>query len=85
MSFRYLRSCVYLVLEIQSETHEENVECIMTILIYKNLVKGYLAHKSKMVVLSKQYPFPKLNGKPVGSQNNRPYCCIKKPCFNFSF
>ena len=43
------------------------VECIMTILIYKNLVKGYLAHKSKVVVLSKQDPFPKLNGKPVSS------------------
>ncbi|CAN8270930.1 unnamed protein product [Cochlearia groenlandica] len=45
----------------------DEVECIMTILIYKNLVKGYLAHKSKVVVLSKQDPFPKLNGKPVGS------------------
>lgn len=43
------------------------VECIMAILIYKNLVKGYFAHKSKVVVLSKQEPFPKLNGKPVNS------------------
>lgn len=39
----------------------------MAILIYKNLVKGYFAHKSKVVVLSKQDPFPKLNGKPVHS------------------
>ncbi|MBA0747554.1 hypothetical protein Gogos_004461 [Gossypium gossypioides] len=45
----------------------DEVECIMTILIYKNLVKGYFAHKSKVVVLSKQDPFPKLNGKPVNS------------------
>ncbi|CAH2051224.1 unnamed protein product [Thlaspi arvense] len=45
----------------------DEVECIMTILIHKNLAKGYLAHKSKVVVLSKQDPFPKLNGKPVGS------------------
>ncbi|CDY13554.1 BnaC02g23650D [Brassica napus] len=52
-------------LEIDMDLDE--VECIMTILIYKNLVKGYLAHKSKVVVLSKQDPFPKLNGKPVGS------------------
>ncbi|KAL0803034.1 hypothetical protein Bca101_058210 [Brassica carinata] len=52
-------------LEIHMDLDE--VECIMTILIYKNLVKGYLAHKSKVVVLSKQDPFPKLNGKPVGS------------------
>lgn len=42
------------------------VECIVAILIYKNLIKGYFAHKSKVVVLSKQDPFPKLNGKPVG-------------------
>nr|DAD48970.1 TPA_asm: hypothetical protein HUJ06_018907 [Nelumbo nucifera] len=45
----------------------DEVECIMAILIYKNLVKGYFAHKSKVVVLSKQDPFPKLNGKPVNS------------------
>ncbi|XP_038998826.1 enhanced ethylene response protein 5-like [Hibiscus syriacus] len=45
----------------------DEVECIMTILIYKNLVKGYFAHKSKVVVLSKQDPFPKLNGKPLNS------------------
>lgn len=68
------------------------VECIMTILIYKNLVKGYLAHKSKVVVLSKQDPFPKLNGKPVGSQLHVQAlqipgyfcCCIKKSCLNSS-
>lgn len=41
------------------------VECIMACLIYKNLIKGYFAHKSKVLVLSKQDPFPKLNGKPV--------------------
>ncbi|GAB4853803.1 Enhanced ethylene response protein 5 [Ancistrocladus abbreviatus] len=52
-------------LEIDMDVDE--VECIMAILIYKNLVKGYFAHKSKVVVLSKQDPFPKLNGKPVNS------------------
>ncbi|XP_004493497.1 enhanced ethylene response protein 5 [Cicer arietinum] len=52
-------------LEIDMDVDE--VECIMAILIYKNLVKGYFAHKSKVAVLSKQDPFPKLNGKPVNS------------------
>ncbi|KAL3532609.1 hypothetical protein ACH5RR_006130 [Cinchona calisaya] len=52
-------------LEIDMDVDE--VECIMSILIYKNLVKGYFAHKSKVVVLSKQDPFPKLNGKPISS------------------
>ncbi|XP_042056913.1 enhanced ethylene response protein 5-like isoform X2 [Salvia splendens] len=45
----------------------DEVECIMAILIYKNLMKGYFAHKSKVVVVSKQDPFPKLNGKPVNA------------------
>ncbi|KAM1812917.1 hypothetical protein ACFX11_026803 [Malus domestica] len=52
-------------LEIAMDVDE--VECIVAILIYQNLVKGYFAHKSKVVVLSKQDPFPKLNGKPVNS------------------
>lgn len=52
-------------LEIDMDVDE--VECIMAILIFKNLVKGYFAHKSKVAVLSKQDPFPKLNGKPVNS------------------
>ncbi|KAF6175331.1 hypothetical protein GIB67_021836 [Kingdonia uniflora] len=45
----------------------DEVECIVAILIHKNLVKGYFAHRSKVAVLSKQDPFPKLNGKPVNS------------------
>ncbi|KAL9253006.1 Enhanced ethylene response protein 5-like protein [Drosera capensis] len=52
-------------LEIEMDIDE--VECIVAMLIYKNLVKGYFAHKSKVLVLSKQDPFPKLNGKPVSS------------------
>ncbi|CAN4084776.1 unnamed protein product [Withania somnifera] len=52
-------------LEIDMDVDE--VECIMSILIYKNLVKGYFAHKSKVVVLSKQDPFPRLTGKAVNS------------------
>ncbi|KAI3934292.1 hypothetical protein MKW98_009273 [Papaver atlanticum] len=52
-------------LDIEMDVDE--VECIMAILIYKNLMKGYFAHKSKVVVLSKQDPFPRLNGKPVSA------------------
>nr|ABR16371.1 unknown [Picea sitchensis] len=50
-------------LEIDMDVEE--VECIMAILIHKNLMKGYFSHKSKVVVLSKQDPFPKLSGRPV--------------------
>ncbi|KAK3436284.1 enhanced ethylene response protein 5 [Eucalyptus grandis] len=52
-------------LEIDMDLDE--VECIVAILIHKNLMKGYFAHKSKVVVLSKQDPFPKLTGKPVNA------------------
>ncbi|XP_051150274.1 enhanced ethylene response protein 5 isoform X2 [Andrographis paniculata] len=52
---------------LEMDADVDEVECIMAILIHKNLVKGYFAHKSKVVVLSKQEPFPKLNGKPVSS------------------
>lgn len=52
---------------LEMDMDVDEVECIMAILIYKNLVKGYFAHKSKVVVLSKQDPFPKLIGKPVNS------------------
>lgn len=52
---------------LEVEMDADEVECIMSILIYKNLMKGYYAHKNKVVVLSKQDPFPKLKGKPVSS------------------
>ncbi|XP_004287545.1 PREDICTED: PCI domain-containing protein 2 [Fragaria vesca subsp. vesca] len=52
---------------LEMDIDVDEVECIVAILIYKSLVKGYFAHKSKVVVLSKQDPFPKLNGKPVNS------------------
>lgn len=52
---------------LEMEMDLDEVECIMSILIYKNLVKGYFAHKSKVAVLSKQDAFPKLNGKPINS------------------
>ncbi|KAG0625477.1 hypothetical protein M758_2G058400 [Ceratodon purpureus] len=42
------------------EMDADEVECVMAILIYRNYVKGYFSHKSKVVVLSKQDPFPSL-------------------------
>ncbi|KAL5980606.1 hypothetical protein ACLOJK_028514 [Asimina triloba] len=41
------------------------VQCMLAILIHKKLMKGYFAHKSKVLVLSKQDPFPKPSGEPV--------------------
>ncbi|KAK1297752.1 hypothetical protein QJS10_CPB15g01727 [Acorus calamus] len=52
---------------LEKDMDVDEVECIVAILIYKNLIKGYFAHKSKVVVLSKHDPFPKLSGKPVNS------------------
>ncbi|BBM97295.1 nuclear mRNA export protein PCID2/THP1 [Marchantia polymorpha subsp. ruderalis] len=49
---------------LQIDMDIDEVECIMATLIHKNLMRGYLSHKSKVVVLSKQDPFPLLSGKP---------------------
>lgn len=39
------------------------VECIMSVLIYKGYIKGYISHAKKTAVLSKQNAFP-----PVSKQ-----------------
>lgn len=36
------------------------VECLVARLIYRRLVKGYIAHKAGVLVLSKTDPFPSL-------------------------
>uniref|UniRef100_A0A7N0TUH0 PCI domain-containing protein n=1 Tax=Kalanchoe fedtschenkoi TaxID=63787 RepID=A0A7N0TUH0_KALFE len=48
---------------LQLDMDVDEVECIISNLIYKDLIKGYFAHKSKVAVLSKQDPFPKLTYK----------------------
>lgn len=53
--------CVLKALKwLNIEMDIDEVECIMAILIYRNYIKGYFSHKSKVVVLSKQDPFPAL-------------------------
>jgi len=37
------------------------LECVLSNLIYKGWVKGYVSSTKKVLVLSKQNPFPKLN------------------------
>jgi hypothetical protein len=37
------------------------VECILVNLIFRKYVKGYISHKNRVLVLSKQEPFPKLS------------------------
>jgi hypothetical protein len=39
----------------------DEVECILVNLIFRKYVKGYISHKSRVLVLSKQEPFPKLS------------------------
>lgn len=36
------------------------VECLVARLIYRRLIKGYIAHKAGVLVLSKTDPFPSL-------------------------
>ena len=36
----------------------DEVECILANLIYRGYVKGYISHTNRVLVLSKQNPFP---------------------------
>ena len=38
----------------------DEVECVMANLIFRSFVKGYIAHKSLVVVISKVNAFPPL-------------------------
>eukprot|EP00270_Netrium_digitus_P005018 TRINITY_DN16533_c0_g1_i1.p1 TRINITY_DN16533_c0_g1~~TRINITY_DN16533_c0_g1_i1.p1 ORF type:complete len:410 (+),score=100.71 TRINITY_DN16533_c0_g1_i1:54-1232(+) len=42
----------------------DEVECLTATMIHKGFIKGYFSHRSKVVVLSKQDPFPKFSAKP---------------------
>ncbi|GKB07681.1 enhanced ethylene response protein 5 [Tanacetum coccineum] len=64
---------------LEMEIDLDEVECIMSILIYKNLVKGYFAHKSKVSVLSKPDPFPKLKWQANQLVAREPYDIIIPP------
>ena len=39
----------------------DEVECVTANLIYRRYVKGYISHKNKVMVVSKNEPFPPLN------------------------
>jgi hypothetical protein len=41
------------------ETDLDEVECVLTNLIYQNKVKGYISHEKRFLIVSKTDPFPK--------------------------
>lgn len=45
-------------LSSQQKTDSDEVECLLANMIYKNLMKGYIAHERGIVVLSKNGAFP---------------------------
>jgi hypothetical protein len=38
----------------------DEVECILANLIYRNIVRGYISHSKRVLVLSKRDPFPSM-------------------------
>ena len=38
----------------------DEVECVVANMIYRKYVKGYISHKSRVLVVSKSDPFPAL-------------------------
>ena len=43
-----------------TEMDIDEVECVVANLIFRKFIKGYISHKSRVVVLAKTTPFPKL-------------------------
>ena len=40
-------------------TELDEVECVLTNLIYQNKIKGYISHEKRFLIVSKTEPFPK--------------------------
>ena len=62
LKLQYLK--LALDLDVTSTDHnvdEEEIECLVCNLIYDGLVKGYVSHERKMLVLSREEPFPKVS------------------------
>ena len=36
----------------------DEIECVLSNLIFKNIVKGYLSHQKRIMVIGKSDPFP---------------------------
>lgn len=41
------------------DTDIDEVECLLTNLIYQNKIKGYISHEKRFMIVSKTDPFPK--------------------------
>jgi nuclear mRNA export protein PCID2/THP1 len=44
---------------MNQETDLDEVECVLTNLIYQNRIKGYISHEKRFLIVSKTDPFPK--------------------------
>ena len=42
-----------------ADVDEDEVECVLSNLIFKGFVRGYISHEKKTIVVSKKNPFPK--------------------------
>jgi len=39
----------------------DEIECVLSSLIYQQYIMGYISHEKRYLILSKDKPFPKLN------------------------
>ncbi len=52
----YFQTALSFILSTPMDMNE--VECILSNLIYKGFIKGYISHEKKILVLSKKVAFP---------------------------
>ena len=43
---------------------EEEAECLVANMIYKNFMRGYISHEKQMVVLAQMNAFPRAADRP---------------------
>jgi len=56
----FINKCLQIMKWMKMETDSAEIECILANLIYNGMIKGYLSHKHKCMVVSNTDPFPKI-------------------------
>ena len=54
-----LQTFVNALVWMGQDTDLDEVECVLTNLIYQNRIKGYISHEKRFLIVSKTDPFPK--------------------------
>jgi len=60
----FIDKCLHIMRWMKIETDQDEITCILANLIYNGMIKGYLSHKYRCMVVSQTGPFPKITKIP---------------------